>query len=111
MEQLFIDWVKRENLLNTTTTTTKKDENPRKKEDELDKNSKMLLKSILITHKKYMKEEVPSEYVYDEEIKDFKKIDVTKEITPFTTDKVSLYDILEADREDYLSKKEVNTNT
>lgn len=107
MEGLFLDWAKRDNVSENTTT----DKSTTKSKEEIDKNSMMLLKSILITHKKYMKEKVPSEYVYDEEIKDFKKIDITKEITPFTTNKDNLFDRLEADREDYLSKKQDNTNT
>lgn len=107
MEGLFLDWAKRENITENTTT----DKSTTKNKEGIDKNSKMLLKSILITHKKYMKEEVPLEYVYDEKIKDFTRIDVTKEITPFTTDKGDLYNRLDADREDYLSKKKGNTNT
>lgn len=103
MENLFVEWESRENINNTTDSTTKN--------SDIDKNSKMLLKSILITHKKYMKEEIPSEYVYDEEIQDFKKVDITKEITPFTTKKDDLFTRLESEREDYLSKKENNKNT
>ena len=103
METLFVEWESRENINNTTDSTTKN--------SDIDKNSRMLLKSILITHKKYMKEEIPSEYVYDEEIQDFKKVDVTKEITPFTTEKDDLFTRLESEREDYLSKKENNKNT
>lgn len=103
METLFVEWESRENINNTTDSTTKN--------SDIDKNSRMLLKSILITHKKYMKEEIPSEYVYDEEIQDFKKVDVTKEITPFTTEKYDLFTRLESEREDYLSKKENNKNT
>tara|TARA_X000000368_G_C22893410_1_gene650706 strand:+ start:222 stop:542 length:321 start_codon:yes stop_codon:yes gene_type:complete len=103
MENLFVEWESRENINNTTDSTTKN--------SDIDKNSKMLLKSILITHKKYMKEKIPSEYVYDEEIQDFKKVDVTKEITPFTTEKDDLFTRLESEREDYLSKKENNKNT
>ena len=49
--------------------------------------------------------------VYDEEILDFKKVDVTKEITPFTTEKDDLFTRLESERKDYLSKKENNKNT
>jgi hypothetical protein len=107
MEGLFLDWAKRENVSENNST----DKSTTKNKEEIDKNSKMLLKSILITHKKYMKEEVPAEYVYDDELKDFKKIDVTKEITPFATNKDNLYDRLEADREEYLSKKQDNTST
>ena len=103
METLFVEWESRENINNITDSTTKN--------SDIDKNSRMLLKSILITHKKYMKEENPSEYVYDEEIQDFKKVDVTKEITPFTTEKDDLFTRLESEREDYLSKKENNKNT
>lgn len=96
MDKLFLEWEQRENISTTGSST---------KDSGIDKNSKMLLKSILITHKKYLKEDVPSEYVYDEEIQDFRKVDVAKEIAPFTTNKETLFTRLESDREDYLSKR------
>jgi hypothetical protein len=100
MEQLFKKWEERTSKKSDKSTNNKDNTQT----EEIDKNSKMLLRSILFTHKKYMKETIPSEYIYDESTRDFKQVDVTKEITPFTTNKKSMFQILDKEREAYLSK-------
>jgi uncharacterized protein with gpF-like domain len=100
MNSLFDTWAKKEGY-----TPGSNKEN--KKSDVIDKNNKMLLKSILFTNKRYMKEEIPQNYKYDEDTGEFTEIDIIEimnKITPFTTNKESLYERLEKDREDHLSK-------
>lgn len=109
MEGLFQAWEKRES--SSSSLVVKEDDDDENKMNSIDKNSRMLLKNILITNKKYMKEEIPPDYKYDDTTGDFIKIDVTNQITPFTTDKNSLYDSLEIERQEYLSKSCSNKST
>ena len=103
MESLFQAWDEREG-------SNKKNEADKQSIDvnklnSIDKNSRMLLNNILLTNKRYMKEEIPSNYKYDESSGNFVEIDITNKITPFTTNKKSLFDRLEIERQEYLSKK------
>jgi hypothetical protein len=71
----------------------------------IDRNSKNLLNNILVTNKRYLKEEIPSAFKYNEETSEFEPFDVTKAITPFVTSKEDLFESLEIERENYLAQQ------
>jgi hypothetical protein len=71
----------------------------------IDRNSKNLLNNILMTNKRYLKEEIPSAFKYNEETSEFEPFDVTKAITPFVTSKEDLFESLEIERENYLAQQ------
>jgi 23S rRNA A1618 N6-methylase RlmF len=71
----------------------------------IDRNSKNLLNNILMTNKRYLKEEIPSAFKYNDETSEFEPFDVTKAITPFVTSKEDLFESLEIERENYLAQQ------
>lgn len=87
MEDLFNSWKERNSP--TTTSTTK-----RVKNDDIDKNSKTLLTSILCKNMQYQKKEIPLNYRYDESSKSFEPVDITREMMmPYITNKSLLDDM------------------
>lgn len=87
MEDLFNSWKERNS--STTTSTTK-----RVKHDDIDKNSKTLLTSILCKNMQYQKKEIPLNYRYDETSKSFESVDITREMMmPYITNKSLLDDM------------------
>jgi len=104
IKNLFIEWEKRVNK------TYKSTEDLSNIQDTLDKNSKRLLSSILITNKKYMKEEVPLSYEYNEDTKEFEDVDIMNKITPFVTDKTNIFETLENERLNYLENNKANNS-
>lgn len=88
MEDLFNSWKERNSPVTTTTTTSK-----RVKQD-IDKNSKTLLTSILCKNMQYQKKEIPLNYRYDETSKSFESVDITKEMmSSYITNKSLLDDM------------------
>ena len=100
LKDLFAQW---ENRINNKKNDDKS--SPISSEQTMDKNSKMLLNKILITNRKYMKEEIPLNYEYNEDTKQFENIDIVHKITPFVTDKTNLFKNLEKDRNTFLEKR------
>lgn len=100
IKSIFMQW---EDRLNNTSSKPNTDLS--KTEDTFDKNSKRLLSSILITNRKHMKEEVPLSYEYNEDTKQFEDVDVINKITPFVTDKRTIFETLECERLNYLKNK------
>jgi hypothetical protein len=93
MEGLFAKWRSRASIPSSVDTATTS--NP--SNDVLDKNSKMLLNSVVYANRKHKKQNIPLDYTFDEESKSFEQVDVVGQITPFTTDKTGLYESLEHD--------------
>jgi hypothetical protein len=85
LEALFLSWNAREPKSDACQVKTSSSQL------ELDSNSRRLLNNILLTNKKYMKQEIPSNILIDSETGTIEEIDILDQITPFTTDKTDLY--------------------
>jgi catalase len=87
MEDLFNSWKERNSPIATSTTK-------RVKNDDIDKNSKTLLTSILCKNMQYQKKEIPLNYRFDETSKSFEPVDITKEMmASYITNKSLLDDM------------------
>lgn len=100
LELLFSQWNTRVN--STVNHSSNASEDLSGSQNTLDKNSQRLLGSILLTNRKYEKQEIPLSYSLNEETGEFENVDVIREITPFVTDKKKLFDNLEKERESFL---------
>tara|TARA_Y100000389_G_C17208802_1_gene387439 strand:+ start:351 stop:656 length:306 start_codon:yes stop_codon:yes gene_type:complete len=89
MEALFGKWRARTNVPEPKPVVVEK--------DSLDKNTKMLLNSLLYTNRKHQKQAIPLNYTFDEESNTFHTVDVMEKIAPFSTDKTNLYETSEQD--------------
>lgn len=87
MEALFGNWRARTTIPEPKLAASEK--------DSLDKNSKMLLNSLLYTSRKHQKQAIPLNYTFDEESNTFHTVDVMEQIAPFSTDKTNLYETSE----------------
>ena len=87
MEDLFNSWKERNSPIATSTTK-------RVKNDDIDKNYKSLLTSILCKNMLYQKKEIPLNYRFDETSKSFEPVDITKEMmASYITNKSLLDDM------------------
>jgi uncharacterized protein with gpF-like domain len=103
LQELFCEWQKRMNCRKSQ-TDKQRNKSETIAQNDLDKNSRQLLKNILITNKRYQKEEIPLNYEYNEETRQFEDVDVLKKITPFVTNKSELLESLESERHAFIMK-------
>lgn len=68
-----------------------------KTNDSIDKNSKILLNSVLIKNTLYGKKDIPQNFSYNHETGEVSNIDILPKITPFTTDKLDIFSSLSDD--------------